>query len=58
MDNYQARAYAVLALAELGYSLEEIQKVKGKMMLMMDLNSEEEAEKKAEIVLNKLESGK
>lgn len=53
MDNYQARAYAVLALAELGYSLEEIEKVKGRMALLMDLNSEE-AEEKAKKVLDKM----
>lgn len=54
MDNDQAKAYAVLALAELGYSREEIEKVKGRMALLMDLNSEEEAEEKAKKVLDKM----
>jgi hypothetical protein len=47
MDNYQALAYATLALNDLGYSREQVGLLRGKMLRMMDENTEEEAEKRA-----------
>jgi len=50
MDNYEAIAYAVMALDELLKEGEEItaQNLKGKMLYLMDMNSESEIYKKAQ----------
>lgn len=50
MDNYEAIAYAVMALDELLKEGEEVtpQKLKAKMMYLMDMNSESEIYKKAQ----------
>lgn len=50
MDNYEAIAYALVALDDLKKEDEEIttQKLKGKMLYLMDMNSESEIYKKAQ----------
>lgn len=50
MDNYEAIAYAVVALDDLKKECEEItpQNLKGKMLYLMDMNSESEIYKKAQ----------
>jgi len=50
MDNYQAVAYATMALHELIKESKEItpQKLKSKMLYLMDMNSESEIYKKAQ----------
>lgn len=50
MDNYEAIAYAVMALDELKKEGNEVtpQKLKSKMLYLMDLNSESEIYKKAQ----------
>ena len=50
MDNYEAIAYALVALDEIKKEREEItpQSLKGKMLYLMDMNSESEIYKKAQ----------
>jgi hypothetical protein len=47
MDNYQALAYATLALKELGCSRADIGAARGKMLHMFDLKSPSAAEQEA-----------
>lgn len=49
MDNYEAIAYAVMALDELKKEGKDItpQKLKDRMLYLMDMNSESEIYKKA-----------
>lgn len=44
MTNSEAIGYAIMALKRLGYNEEQIRKIEGKMLYMMDMYSEEEAE--------------
>lgn len=44
MDNYQALGYLLLACKELDLDLETVKKLKGEMMYMFDMKTEEEAE--------------
>lgn len=46
MDNWQAQAYAALAMKEKGYSMEQIHTVLGAMYLLFDELTEEEAEER------------
>ena len=49
MDNYEATAYAVVAVSELNKQGKEINKqtISAKMVYLMDMNSESEILKKA-----------
>lgn len=53
MDNYQAIAYAILSIESLSKSGREItpESIKGAMLYQMDMNTEEEAEQKADEIL-------
>lgn len=50
MDNYEAIAYALVALDEIKKEGEEVtsQSLKGKMLYLMDIHSESEIYKKAQ----------
>lgn len=52
MDNYEATAYAVVAVSELNKQGKEINKqtITAKMVYLMDMNSESEILKKADKV--------
>lgn len=43
MDNQAALGYMILAMKKNGYTDEQIQKVQGSMLYMMDMKTEEEA---------------
>ncbi|MDW2886435.1 hypothetical protein [Exiguobacterium artemiae] len=51
MNNNQAVAYAVIAMEQLGYTIEQIEKVQASMLSEMDWSDEETAEKKAATLL-------
>lgn len=51
MNNNQAIAYAIIAMAQLGYTREQIEKVQVSMLSEMDWSDEETAEKKAATIL-------
>ncbi|UKS57793.1 hypothetical protein [Exiguobacterium acetylicum] len=52
MTNNQAIAYAVIAMEQLGYTREQIEKVQARMLSEMDWTDEKTAEKKANAILN------
>ncbi|MCM3625647.1 hypothetical protein M4D70_26120 [Brevibacillus borstelensis] len=54
MDNYQAIAYAQLAMIRQGFTLKQIEKVTGSMKYYFDMYSEEEAEKHADRSMSEL----
>jgi hypothetical protein len=56
MDNYQARGYVILALAELGYKYDEIDRITWRMHQLFDLLTEEEAEEKGQATLRRLQA--
>ena len=51
MTNNQAIAYAAIAMEQLGYTREQIEKVQASMLSEMDWTDEKTAEKKAETLL-------
>lgn len=52
MNNNQSIAYAIIAMEQLGYTTEQIEKVKASMLSDMDWTDEKTAEKKANAILN------
>lgn len=52
MNNNQAIAYAIIAMAQLGYTREQIEKVQASMLSEMDWTDEQTAEKKASEILS------
>jgi len=51
MNNNQAIAYAIIAMEQLGYTIEQIEKVQASMLSEMDWTDEKTAEKKAKTIL-------
>ncbi len=53
MNNNQAIAYAVIAMEQLGYTREQIEKLQASMRSEMDWTDEKTVEKKASAILNR-----
>lgn len=51
ITNNRAIAYAIIAMEQLGYTREQIEKVQASMLSEMDWTDEKTVEKKAEIIL-------